>query len=106
MLAHAALALSLVVRVYDAYGVSPATLGKARAAAARILNGADLRIAWETCPCTDKVGPAELVIRISAAPPQIDAASLGFSFIDVYAKPALATVLPTSQSDGAQCRRR
>ena len=93
MLAHAALALSLVIRVYDAYGVSPATLGKARAAADRILNGADLRIAWETCPCPEKVGPTELVIRISAAPAQVDAASLGFSFIDVDRKAGtLATV--------------
>jgi hypothetical protein len=83
MLAHAALALSLVVRVYNAYGVPAATLDRAHAAVERILNGADLRIMWETRPGGEKVGPAELVVRISAAPPQIDAASLGFSFVDV-----------------------
>src|SRR5437762_2481295 len=93
MLAHAALALSLTVRVYDAYGVSPSTLAKARGVLARILDDADVHVTWQPCPCSDVVGPAELVIRIAAAPPVADPAQLGFSYVDVESKAGtLATV--------------
>jgi len=93
MLAHAALALSLAVRVYDAYGLPAATLDKAHAAVDRILKEADLRVTWETCPCGERVGPAELVVRISAAPAASDSGSLGFSFVDVDRRAGtLATV--------------
>ena len=93
MLAHAALALSLVVRVYDAYGVSGVTLARAQRAVERILNDADLRVTWDSCPCADRVGPAELVVRISAAPAINDRSSLGYSYIDVTRKAGtLATI--------------
>ena len=93
MLAHAALALSLAVRVYDAYGVSAVTLARAQRAVDRILNDADLRVRWETCPCAETVGSAELVVRISAAPAVSDQSALGYSYIDVARKAGtLATV--------------
>ena len=93
MLAHAALALSLVVRIYDAYGVSPETLARAQGAVERILKDADVRVTWDTCPCADGVGPAALVVRILAAPAVNDSTSLGYSFVDVGRKAGtLATV--------------
>jgi hypothetical protein len=93
MVAHAALALSLAVRVYNGYGVPAATLDKAHAAIDRILKDAEMRITWEMCPCSEPVGPAELVVRIAAAPAAIDPASLGFSFVDVDRRAGtLATV--------------
>jgi len=93
MLAQAALALSLVVRVYDTYGVQPAALAAAQSAVGRILKDAHLRVTWAECPCAASVGPAELVIRIAAAPAGSEPASLGFSYVDVDRKAGtLATV--------------
>ena len=93
MLAHAALALSLAVRVYDAYGLPAATLDKAHAAVDRIVKDAEVRVTWESCPCGERVGPVELVVRISAAPAVSDPGSLGFSFVDVDRRAGtLATV--------------
>jgi hypothetical protein len=93
MLAQAVLALSLVVRVYDTSGVQAAELARARSAVDRILDDARLRVVWAECPCTAPVGPAELMIRISAAPPDSEPASLGFSYVDVDRKAGtLATV--------------
>jgi hypothetical protein len=93
MLAHAALALSLVVRIYDAYGVPDDELAAARAVVERILRTADVAVAWARCPCQNAVGGAELVIRISASVPASEPASLGFSYVDVDRKAGtLATV--------------
>jgi hypothetical protein len=93
MLAHAVLALSLVVRIYDGYGVPDAELAAARAAVERILKSADVAVTWAQCPCNNAVGAAELVIRISSASPAGEPASLGFSYVDVDRKAGtLATV--------------
>jgi len=93
MLAHAALALSLVVRVYNAYGVAPETLTSARESADRIMTSAGIRVTWVQCPCDATVGAAELVVRVTAAPPSNDSGALGFSYIDLTQKGGtLATV--------------
>ena len=93
MLAHAALALSLVVRVYDAYGVAPATLASARESAERIMTGADIRLTWARCPCETPVGGAELVVRVVSAPTSKDPGALGFSYVDIEQKSGtLATI--------------
>ena len=93
MLAHAALALSLVVRIYDAYGVPADELAAARTVVEHILKDADVAVAWPECPCDTRVGAAELVVRIATAPPASGTASLGFSYVDVDRKAGtLATV--------------
>ena len=93
MLAQTALALSLVVRIYNAYGVPADELAAARAVVEHILKDADVAVTWPQCPCDARVGAAELVVRIAAAPPASDAATLGFSYIDVDRKAGtLATV--------------
>jgi len=93
MLAHAALALSLVVRIYNAYGVVPETLTSARESADRIMTSAGIRVTWVQCPCDAAVGAAELVVRITSAPPANDSHALGFSYVDITQKGGtLATV--------------
>ena len=94
MLAHAALALFLTVRVYDAYGVSPSTLTSARGSVDHILTGAGIHVTWVQCPCDTAVGNAELVLRVVSAPPSSgDTSELGFSYVDVQQKSGtLATV--------------
>src|SRR5215831_14641133 len=93
MLAYAALALSLTVRVYDAHGTRADTAAAARETAAAILANAGLRIAWRQCPCDDRVDDAELIVRIIAASPESEAGTLGFSYVDTAQKSGtLATV--------------
>jgi hypothetical protein len=93
MLAHAALALSIVVRIYDGYGVAPATLTTARASTERIMTAAGISLVWVHCPCDAAVGRAELVVRVMSAPPSSEPESLGFSYVDVEQKRGtLATV--------------
>jgi len=86
MLAHAALALYVVVRVYDTHGVPEDTVTTARATAERILRAADVSVRWATCPCSGPVGPVELMVRLSAATPDSEPASLGFSYVDLDRK--------------------
>ena len=93
MLAQAALALSLVVRIYDAYGVPADELAAARAVVENILKDAGVAVTWPQCPCDTRVGATELVVRIAAAPQATGATSLGFSYVDVDRKAGtLATV--------------
>jgi len=95
MLAHAALALSVVVRVYNAHGVPADALTTATTTAAQILRGADITVRWAECPCEGSVGPLELVIRLLAATPASPPAALGFSYVDVDDHAGtLATVFP------------
>src|SRR4029077_8223893 len=82
MLAQSLLALSLVVRIYDAFGVPANHLDRARMTADRILKDAGVTIAWRLCPCPAPVGAGELVVRIIAASPLSEPASLGFSYVD------------------------
>jgi hypothetical protein len=95
MLAQSLLALSLVVRVYDAFGVPGDHLTRARITVDRILKDANVAIAWRQCPCPSPVDAGELVVRIIAASPLNEPASLGFSSVDVLRKAGtLATVFP------------
>jgi|KBSMisStaDraftv2_1062788.scaffolds.fasta_scaffold00383_6 hypothetical protein len=93
MLAHAALALSLVVRLYDAHGVPPDTTTAARSVVDRILSDAGIHVTWTQCPCDSRVLSSEVMIRITDAPASTDPAPLGFSYIDVEQRSGtLATV--------------
>jgi len=93
MLAHAALALYVVVRVYATHGVPEETVATARAATERILQAADVSVRWAHCPCSRPVGPVELMVRLSAATPGSEPAALGFSYVDVDRKAGtLATI--------------
>jgi hypothetical protein len=93
MLAQGLLALSLVVRVYDGFGVPGDRLDRARVTVDRILKDAGVTVDWRQCPCPAPVGAGELVVRITAASPSSEPASLGFSYVDVRRKAGtLATV--------------
>ena len=94
MLAQSVLAISLVVRIYDAYDVPSDHLARARTTVEAIMmNGAGVAVTWPRCPCLSPVSAGELVIRIVAASPASPPASLGFSFVDVGRKTGtLATV--------------
>jgi hypothetical protein len=93
MLSHLALALSVVVRVYDMQGIPASELATARAAAARILNAAGITVRWADCPCDAPAGPVELMVRVAASTPASDPASLGFSYVDLDRRAGtLATV--------------
>ena len=93
MLAHAALALYVVVRVYDTQGLPAGELAAARTAAEQILKDADIKVRWADCPCNTPVGPVELMVRVSASTAGSRAGALGFSYVDVSHKTGtLATV--------------
>src|SRR4051812_32911182 len=95
MLAHAALALYVVVRVYDMHGVPADTVTTARATAERILKTADVTVRWAECPCGRPAGPVELMVRLAASTAESEPASLGFSYVDTGRKlGTLATVFP------------
>jgi hypothetical protein len=94
MLAAAALALSLVVRVYDSAGIVPGDKATALATAQAILAQAGLAVSWrDGGECTgaggcgegshDEPTIPELIMRIVIAPPETAPGSLGFSIIDV-----------------------
>jgi hypothetical protein len=93
MLAQGVLALSLVVRIYDAYGVPADHLASAQAAAEGIMKAAGVAVIWPQCPCLSPVRREELVVRVTGASPASTPGSLGFSFVDIGQKAGtLATV--------------
>ena len=94
MLAQGVLAISLVVRIYDAYDVPSDHLARARTTVERIMmKGAGVAVTWPLCPCLSPVSPGELVVRITSAYPASAPWSLGFSFVDAGSKAGtLATV--------------
>jgi len=94
MLAHAAMALYVVVRLYDMQGVPNDTLLAARGTAVRILKDANIDLRWRDCaPCNRPAGPVELMVRVASASASADPASLGFSYVDLDRKVGtLATV--------------
>ena len=94
MLAEGLFAISLVVRIYDAYEVPSDHLARARATVEEIMmTGAGVDVTWPRCPCLSPVSPGELVVRIAAAAPASGPASLGYSFVDVGRRTGtLATV--------------
>ena len=93
MLTQSMLALSLLVRIHDAYGVPGEHLARARATTEGIMRAADVAVAWPRCPCLTPVSSSELVVRIAGAPRSSTPGSLGFSFVDIAHKTGtLATV--------------
>jgi len=93
MLAQGMLALSLMVRIYDGYGVSNDQLATARMTVQAIMKNAGVAVTWQRCPCLSPVSPGELVVRIAASVPASTPGSLGFSFVDIGQKAGtLATV--------------
>ena len=93
MLAQSVLALSLVVRIYDAYGIPADHLARARTTVDGIMKTAGIAITWPQCPCASPVRTGELVVRIVAAAPASEPESLGFSYVDIDHKAGtLATV--------------
>ena len=87
------LALSLVVRIYDGYGVPGDHLARARATAEGIMKTAGVAVAWPRCPCLSPVSSGELVVRITRTSPASMPGSLGFSYVDIGLKAGtLATV--------------
>ena len=93
MLAHPVIGLALVVRLYNAYGVSAGELETARATGGSILGNAGIAVTWVACPCDEQVGPAELIVRVTAAAATSERGSLGFSYVDVARRSGtLATV--------------
>ena len=86
MFTHAVSALALVVHLYDMYGVSVSELEAARLTGGAILSDAGIAVTWRAQPCGDRVGPAELIVRVTAAPGTSERDSLGFSYVDVAHK--------------------
>jgi hypothetical protein len=93
MLAQGILALSLVVRIHDAYGVPRDQLARAQATVEGIMEAAGVAVTWPECPCLVPVRSGELVVRITAASAASTPGSLGFSYVDMQLKAGtLATV--------------
>ena len=93
MLAQGILALSIVVRIHDAYGVPGDQLARAQTTVERIMAAAGVAVAWPVCPCLSPVSSGELVVRIAAASPTTTPGALGFSYVDIQQKAGtLATV--------------
>jgi hypothetical protein len=100
MLAQGILALSLVVRIHDAYGVPDDRLARARATVERVMEAAGVAVAWPVCPCLAPVGSGELVVRITAASAASAPGALGFSFVDMELRAGtLATVFADRVQD-------
>ena len=78
--------LPLVVRTYDAVGVSPRTLEQAHASAALALAAAGIRPIWRPCHaagCISRPKAHELEIRIVNATGLSQRGSLGFATVDI-----------------------
>jgi len=88
--------IPLVVRTYDAVGVSPRTLEQAQASAAIVLAAAGIRPIWRPCRaagCISRPKAHEVDIRIVNATELSARGSLGFAAVDtVQHAGTLATV--------------
>jgi hypothetical protein len=94
----------VVIRIYDAYGVTPAETEKAEATAAAILETAGIHLRWcpppasparqsEVTPCDATPELPDLILRIVTAGHRDAAGSLGYSYVDVHRRAGLlATV--------------
>ena len=96
----------IVMRVYDAVGVSHPSLGRAELTIRELLADAGVDPAWRNCrvpetpstsatdSCADVLIPSEFIIRIVRAPRSVaDAEVLGYSYVDPYRRQGtLATV--------------
>jgi hypothetical protein len=89
-------ALSLVVRLYDASGIPATELASAHAVAGAILTRGGIVVTWRDCShddCATPLEPAELAVRVIAAPPGSEPDSLGLSYVDLDRRSGtLATV--------------
>ena len=77
--------LQLVVRTYDAVGVAPGDMERARASVGAILTRAGIEPIWRPCPgpaCAETVTPDEVVVRIVKSGPGSRNGSLGYAMID------------------------
>jgi len=93
MLAQGMLALSLMIRIYDAHDVPGDRLATARTTVEGIMKSAGVAVTWPRCPCLSPVSAGELVVRITASVPASAPGSLGFSFVDIGQRTGtLATV--------------
>ena len=93
MLAQGMLALSVLVRIHDAYEIPSHQLATARTTVEGIMKSAGVAVTWPRCPCLSPVNPGELVVRITASVPASTPGSLGFSFVDIGQRTGtLATV--------------
>jgi hypothetical protein len=94
------LSLTLVVRLYDTVGVPPQEMAAARHAAAAVLAGAGIDVAWAACAaparheaCDQKPRSSDLLLRIVRRSPDPASESLADAFVDSgNATGALATV--------------
>jgi hypothetical protein len=103
MFTHLVVALVLVVRLYDAYGVPASELETARAKGGTILGDGGIDVTWLACPCDGQVKPAELIVRLTAASGTSEPDSLGFSYVDVARRSGtLATVFADRARTRAQ----
>jgi hypothetical protein len=85
-----ALALSLVVHVYDNTGVAPADLAGAMTVARDILQDAGIALEWEH---VEPSAEPEIIVRIVRSTPQTPEGPLGFSLVDLeQRRGTLATV--------------
>jgi hypothetical protein len=101
--------LMLTVRTYDAFGVSADDLSDAQTAVVAVFREIGIAIDWVNCysgdrtfpvsspRCTELLDPAEVILRITAAPrgQPSHPRSMGFTFVnmDEEKRPGLATVL-------------
>jgi hypothetical protein len=94
------LSLTLVVRLYDTAGVSPQHIAAAQQAAASVLAGASIDVAWIACTrpaphdaCGQKPKASDLLLRIVAQSPNAASQALADAYVDRHAaNGALATV--------------
>ena len=102
----ATIILTLVIRIYDAYGVGAREVKTAEEVSTAILREAGIEPLWIRCdagreregtassPCREAPRPDEVLIRIAAAPrarPDVD--TLGFAYVDTSTEGgSLATV--------------
>lgn len=93
MLAQGLVALSIVIRLHDAYGIPDDQLARGRKTTEGIMKAAGVAVTWRECPCTSPVTSNELVVRVTRVTPASTPGSLGFSVIDIPRRTGtLATV--------------
>jgi hypothetical protein len=83
MLAQGLVALSIVIRLHDAYGIPDDQLARGRKTTEGIMKAAGVAVTWRECPCTSPVSSNELVVRITRVIPGSTPGSMGSSVIDI-----------------------
>jgi hypothetical protein len=84
---------TLLVRVYDASGLSTRDLMTARETTHDVMKQAGIALAWRECPCDAPLQAGERIVRIIGAPSTSEPEALGFSYVDARVRAGtLATV--------------